>query len=118
MIITFLFSVGIAAYAIRVLWVYFVAGMRLKQVRDAGALTPAMKMFGYVSLAEGLVLDFLVHMVIGTLLFLEWPARKEYTLSARLWRLSNGPPGWRQRLALAIRVGLLDAIDPRGYHRG
>lgn len=107
-----------AMYAIRVLWVYFVAGMRLIQVRDAGALTPAMKVFGYVSLAEGLVLDFLVHMTIGTVLFMELPAKREYTLSRRLWRLSNEDTGWRGRLALKIRVGLLDAIDPKGVHKG
>ena len=106
------------AYAVRVLWVYFTAAMLLKRLRDDGVLTRAQKAFGYVSLAEGLLLDLVVHLTIGTVLFLELPARGEYTLSGRLWRLSNGPMGWRRRLATAIRVGLLDAIDPSGIHRG
>lgn len=96
------------------LWVMFVCVMRLKMLKDAGQLTTAMKVFGYPTLAVGLVLDFLVNVVIGSVLFLEIP--KEYTLSSRLWRLSNGD-GWRKKVALSIRVGLLDAIDPSGVHK-
>lgn len=104
--------------AIKQLWLYFVAAMRLREVRDAKALTKAQRVLGSILLFEGLLLDLLVHWFIGTILFLELPARKEYTLSRRLWRLSNGPAGWRQRLAIKIRTELLDAIDPEGIHRG
>ncbi len=106
----------ISIASVHVLWLHFVACMRLKMVRDAGLLTTPMKVFGYPVLAMGLVIDFFVNVCIGTVLFLELP--REYTLSGRLWRLSNGSPSWRQRLALAIRSGLLDAIDPTGVHRG
>jgi hypothetical protein len=102
----------------RQLWLYFVAGMRLKMVRDAGNLTRGDTVLGYMALAEGLLLDLVFHMVFGTLLFLELPARGEYTLSARLWRLSNGPDGWRRRFALKARKGLLDSLDPSGIHSG
>jgi hypothetical protein len=102
----------------RQLWLYFVAAMRLKMVRDAGTLTHGQKVLGYWLLAEGLLVDLLFHLTFGTLLFLELPAWKEWTLSARLWRLSNGPDSWRQRLALKIRKGLLDSIDPSGVHTG
>lgn len=112
----YVYTALVALLACRQLWLYFVAAMRLKMVRDVGALTRAQTVLGYSVLAEGLVLDFLVHMLIGTLLFLELPARNEWTLSARLWRLSNGPPSWRQRLALKVRTGLLDSIDPSGVH--
>jgi len=98
------------------LWVFFVAVMRLKQVRDSGALTLAQKVLGYPTLAVGLALDLVVHVVFGTLLFMEWP--REWTLSERLWRLSTTGTGWRQRLALVLRVQLLDSIDPEGVHRG
>lgn len=99
-----------------VLWIFFVAGMRLKQVRDAGQLTSAMKVFGYPALAVGLAIDLVVNVVVGSLLFYELP--REYTLSARLWRHSNESSGYRQRVALWLRVNLLDAIDPSGVHKG
>ncbi|MCL2345560.1 MAG: hypothetical protein FWC58_06875 [Desulfobulbus sp.] len=98
------------------LWIFYTAAMRLKMVRDAGLLTPAMKVFGYPSLAFGLALDLFVNVIVGSALFLEPP--REWTLSGRLWRLSNGAAGWRQKLALAIRSALLDAIDPKGVHKG
>ena len=90
--------------------------MRLKQVRDAGKLTLAMKVFGYPALFVGLAIDFVVNVVFGTLVFLQLP--REMTLSTRLWRLSNGEPSWRQRWALWIRTQLLDSIDPSGIHKG
>lgn len=99
------------------LWIMYVAVMRLKQVREAGQLTWPMKAFGYPLLIVGLVLDFSVNAVLGSLILLEVP--KEWTLSARLWRWSNDPDGgWRRKLATAVRVGLLDNIDPSGVHRG
>jgi hypothetical protein len=107
----------VALAAIWFLWIFFVAMMRLKQVRDAGKLTVAIKVFGYPTLAVGLVLDLLVDVVLGSIVFLELP--RELTLSARLWRLSNdASAGWRQRLALWARTQLLDSIDPSGVHRG
>lgn len=103
--------------AVWALWIIFVAVMRLKQLRDAGQLTTAMKCIGYPTLAVGLVLDAAVNVVLGSLAFMELP--REWTLSGRLWRLSNDPAeGWRQRLALALRSGLLDSVDPSGLHRG
>lgn len=104
--------------AIKQLWLYFVAAMRLREMRDAKLLTKSQRVMGSILLAEGLFLDLLVHWLIGTVVFLEFPARKEYTLSRRLWRLSNGPEGWRKRWATAIRHELLDTADPEGIHRG
>lgn len=100
-----------------VLWIVYAAVMNLKRVRDTVGLTPAHKLFGYPALALGLVLDAYVNLVWGTLVFVEVP--REWTLSSRLWRLSNDPAaGWRQRWALALRVALLDSVDPNGVHRG
>jgi len=106
----------VALGAVHVLWGMFVICMALKRVQDAGQLTLAMKLFGYPFLLLGLVVDVAVNVVIGSLLFLEPP--REWLLSARLWRLSNGRPSWRQRIALKIRTQLLDSIDPSGIHRG
>jgi hypothetical protein len=109
---TFLYSILL----VWVLWIFFVAAMRLKQVRDAGKLTTAMKAFGYPAIAIGLLIDLLVNVVLGSAVFLELP--REYTLSARLWRHSTEGTGYRQKVALWLRVNLLDAIDPSGIHGG
>lgn len=107
---------ALSIVAVYLLWVHYVAVMRLMQVRDAGHLTRATKGIGYTALVVGLLLDLAVNTVIATVLFVELP--REWTVSARLTRHSESGTGWRQRLALAIRKGLLDNIDPKGVHRG
>ena len=99
-----------------VLWVHYVAMMRLKMVRDEGKLTTAAKVFGYPALVVGLLLDLVVNVVVGTIVFVEPP--QKMTLSARLTRLGEGSSGWRRRRADRIRKALLDDIDPSGIHRG
>lgn len=97
------------------LWVFFVAAMRLKQVRDAGKLTLGMKILGYPTLIVGLAIDLFLQLTLANI-FLELP--REATVSGRLWRLSNGKDGWRKTMAIFIRYQLLDAIDPSGVHTG
>lgn len=118
--LTPLWIVLIFIFSARQLWLYFVAAMRLKMVRDAGKLSHGQRIFGYSVLFEGLLIDLVFHLTFGTLVFLEIPPWGEWTLSARLWRLSNSLPSWRQRLALYFRVKLLDSMDPspEGVHRG
>ena len=106
----------LAIPCIYMLWTIYAAMMRLRQVRDAGKLTFAMKVLGYPVLCFGLILDFILNVVIGSILFIEFP--REYTMSARLWRHSQESKGYRQVLAEWLRVNLLDAIDPAGVHRG
>lgn len=101
--------------AVWTLWVFFTAAMRLKMVRDAGKLTTGMKVFGYPLIAIGLTIDFLLQ-IIFSIPFLELP--KEFTVSGRLWRLSNGADGWRKKFATFLRTQFLDAIDPSGVHTG
>ena len=105
----------ITLLCVYLLWVHYVAVMRLMQVRDAGHLTTAMKAIGYPALVVGLLLDLIVNTFVATLIFVEPP--REFTVSARLTRHSEST-GWRQRVAIAIRSGLLDNIDPNGVHRG
>ena len=105
----------IALLCVYLLWVHYVAVMRLMQVRDAGQLTAAMKAIGYPALFVGLLLDLIVNTFVATLIFIELP--REWTVSARLTRHSEST-GWRQRVAIAIRTALLDNIDPNGVHRG
>lgn len=106
-----------AVVAVWPLWVIYVAVMRLQMVRDTVGLTLGQKVLGYPALMVGLVLDFFVNVVLGSLLL--WDPPQEYTLSARLWRLSNDEgESWRRKAALWVRKELLDSIDPRGYHKG
>jgi hypothetical protein len=91
----YLSPIWIAAIGIisaRQLWLYFVAGMRLKMVREAGMLTRGETVLGYMALAEGLLLDLVFHMIFGTLLFLELPARGESaTLKKGLHSIQQRP---------------------------
>ena len=99
-----------------ILWVMYVAVMRLKMLRRDGTLTTGQKVMGYPLLFVGLALDLVVNVLVCTALFAELP--REWTVSARLWRHSNDNGGWRQRLALWLRVQLLDSVDPDGTHTG
>ena len=56
-----------------VLWVIYAAMMRLKQVRDAGKLTLAMKVLGYPVLVFGLAIDLVLNVTVGSFLFFEIP---------------------------------------------
>lgn len=102
--------------SVYLLWIHYVAAMRLMQVRDANQLTWAMKCIGYPAVVFGLFLDLVVNTFVATIIFLELP--KEFTVSARLTRHSEEGEGWRKRLAIGIRTALLDNIDPKGVHRG
>lgn len=99
-----------------VLWIIYAAIMNLKRVRDAAGLNTAQKVFGYPALFLGYVLDAYVNLVWASILFGSLP--REWTLSERLWRLSNEGTGRQKRWALAVRQALLDALDPSGIHRG
>ena len=101
-----------------ILWIIFAAVMALVSARNRypGTLPIPIRVLGYPLLALGLVVDLGVNVLICPVLFLELP--REWTVSSRLWRLSNSSPSWRQRTALWLRVNLLDPIDPSGVHRG
>ena len=107
---------SITLAAVWLLWVMFVAVMRLQMLRDAGQLTTGQKIMVYPTLLLGLVLDFALNVVLCTLIFIELP--REWTVSARLWRHSTQGSGWRKKAALLVRTQLLDTADPRGYHSG
>jgi hypothetical protein len=106
-----------ALHATRMLWLYYAAAMLLLERRNSGELTKEQTVLGKVALVEGLLLDLVVHLTVGSIVFWELPAKREYTLSARIWRLSNGAPGWRQRFAFKVRTRLLDSLDPKRIHR-
>lgn len=75
-------------------------------------------------IASTLVLDVILNIIVGTILFLDLP--KELLLTARLQRYVTEPgaswsdlgakPSWRAKLAKFICKHLLDPYDPKGCH--
>lgn len=96
-------------------WTLFAAVMNARRVRDLGRLTLQARWMTLVALAIGYPLDALANLVFSAVLW-EWP--REILLSGRLWRLSNGPPGWRRDRAEWWRSRFLDWFDDRGVHQG
>lgn len=63
-----------------------------------------------------LLLDALVNLTIGSLLFLELP--RWWTLSERLHYHAIRRHGWRTAMALWLCTELLNPFDPDGHHCG
>lgn len=98
------------------LWVFYLAVMNLKVVRDTTGLHPRTKVLGSIVLIEGYVKDFLVNILLSIVL-LEFP--RELTVSERLKRHNvpgtNRLSAWRYRVAQWFEP-LLDPHDPSGDH--
>lgn len=103
-------------------WGMYLAVMNLIQSKHK--LTLAAKFFAYPLAAIGIIMDFLINIIVGTLLFLDLP--REFLLTARLQRYlddldnltepAKGLRNWRHSAALWICTNLLDPFDSRGYH--
>ena len=95
------------------LWIFYIATMGLKRVRDSGGLSPWALRFGYPVLFIGLVLDIAVNWLVVTILLLEFP--QETTVTARLKRHNRESTGWRKAV-VSFFEPLLDPFDPSGNH--
>lgn len=107
-------AAGLGLLSLAVLWVMYLAVMALQRARDAGVLSPFATRAGQALLAVGTVWDALCNLLPVTVIFVEWP--REATVSARLRRLVQSPPGWRRRLAVWYAVVLLNPFSPGGPH--
>lgn len=96
------------------LWVFYLAVMNLKRVKDAGKLGKVALTLGTPVLIVGLVLDLLVNVLVMTILLLEIP--QETTVTARLKRHKRESAGWRLRVTNWFASELLDHFDPSGTH--
>jgi hypothetical protein len=105
-----------AVLSVYVLWLFYLAVMNLKRAKDAGTIPRLSLWLGYPILIVGLVLDWLVNVVVFTVLFLELPGSATELVTGRLDRHYNNGKGWRQRLAGWFGDHLLHAFDPRGRH--
>jgi len=99
--------------SIYLLWIFYVAVMAIKRVRDEGKLTKLALVMGMPVLIIGLLLDFIVNVFVMSLLLLEPP--RETTVTARLKRHHKESDGWRLKIVLFFEP-LLDPYDPDGDH--
>jgi hypothetical protein len=95
------------------LWIFYLAVMNLKRVRDLGLLSKTAKVLGYPVLVVGYLLDFILNVVVMTVILLELP--QETTVSSRLKRHNNDQGGWRLAVVRWFEP-LLDPYDPSGDH--
>ena len=106
----------IAIGSIYVLWAFYLAVMNLARAKEAGTLTKTAYYFGLPLFCLGLFLDWLVNLVVKTLLFLEPPDAFDELVTYRLKRHAYGPDGWRKTVALWYALNFLDTFDPSGKH--
>lgn len=100
-------------FLIYALWLFYLAVMNLKRVKDAGKLTKPALILGYPILIIGYVLDFLSNILVMTVLLLELP--RELLVTQRLKRHKDLLT-WRGKVARWFGDNLLDQFDPDGKH--
>lgn len=96
------------------LWVYYVAVMHLKKIRDTTGLGPEVKTLGTLALIEGYLLDAFINIFVLSFILLEIP--REWTVSERLERHFLRPDGWRMGIVLWFDK-ILNPFD-EGHIRG
>lgn len=104
-----LFALGLT-YAT---WIFYLAVMHLAKAKKAGLLSRTALMLGTPVLIVGYLLDFLLNVLVMTLVLLELP--QETTVTARLKRHRVESEGWRLAVVLWFEP-LLDPYDPDGDH--
>lgn len=106
---------ALAAFALTyALWVFYLAVMNLKRVKDAGKLGKVALFFGTPVLVVGLALDLLVNVLVVSIVLLEIP--QETTVTERLKRHKRESTGWRLKVTNWLASELLDHFDPSGTH--
>jgi len=99
------------------LWIFFLAVMNLKRVRDMGKLGKTASVAGAPALVIGMTLDVVVgNWLLASLVLWEFPRWGEWTLTARLKRHKRESTGRRKRIADWLGSELLDHFDPDGVH--
>lgn len=115
----------ISVTLIFITWVFFLAVMRLREMRDAGKLAfkvnAILCVCAYIALFVGLILDVLVNYIVATIVLMELPKPKEFLTTARLCRWYHSTDtSWytlnvRKRF---VHFGqtMLDSADTDGQH--
>lgn len=95
------------------LWIFYLAVMNLKRVRDIGGLTRTTIILGTPILILGYIIDFICNVFFLTFILLELP--QETTVTARLKRHNRTSTGWRKAVATWFEP-IVDPFDPSGNH--
>jgi hypothetical protein len=91
------------------LWLFYLAVMALKHARDAGRLNDTARRLGLPILWAGYALDFIVNVLVVSVILLEFP--REWLVTSRMSRhIKTG--GWRGQMAQWFCDTLLDPFDP------
>lgn len=103
---------GIPTYML-ICWVWYLAVMQLAAKRDQ--LRGVVRALAVLVLWIGLFLDFILTVIIGSIIFLSWPG--EWKFTDRLERhLMRDSAHWRYKEARWICDNLLNPFDPKGRH--
>lgn len=114
MISIFLGAVAFHFYLFWRLWVYYLAVMNLKRVKDLPeGLNTGSKIAGGFALIIGYVLDAYLNIVAMTLITGRLP--KELTVSERLKKYNKEVGTWGKKVATFMEP-FLDPYDPKGDH--
>lgn len=95
------------------LWIFYLAVMNLKRVRDLGKLTKVTTFLGFPILILGYLIDFICNVFFLTIILLELP--QETTVTARLKRHNKTSTGWRLAVVKWFEP-IVDPFDPSGDH--
>jgi predicted transporter len=112
-LITLTLAIAVIFFLFYILWIFYLAVMNLKRVRDSQGLHPFVRVLGMPILIVGWVLDTVLNWVVMTVVLLEFP--RETTISARLKRHNRYGTGFRKKIAQKFEI-LLDSFDPSGDH--
>ena len=132
---------GISILLIFITWVFFLAVMRLREMRDAGKLafkvSPILCVNAYLALIIGLILDVLVNWIVCTVVLFEIPPSEiswkkiwklnipypipELLTTSRLcrWYHSTDTSWYTKNVRMRfVRFGqtMLDSADTDGQH--
>jgi len=109
------YAVGASILACYVVWILYLAIMHLIRAREYGTLKKTARWLGYPVVLVGIILDWLLNVIVGTVLFLEMPKSFGELVTARLKRHCNLPT-WRGAIAWWVCHKLLNTFDPSGRH--
>lgn len=101
------------------LWVFFLAIMKLQDVRDDGVLETldaTIQRAAVLVLVIGSVLNLVARWTVACVIFGVRPRINEVGISMLVKRLRNGPAGWRQARAQWWTTNVLGPFDRSGRH--
>lgn len=108
-----------AFLSVYVLWLLYLAVMNLKRSKDAGTIPRTALWMGYPILLVGLFVDWVVNVLVFTVLFLDLPGSATELVTGRLKRYAytlKYAGTKRQKAAHWFAEHLLDPFDPYGKH--